>query len=92
MYLEHPSYLSPGDTAWQITAATLVGLQSVPGLAILYGGIVKKKWALNSAMMVFYAFAAVLITWMLCGFSIAFGSPVHLGPGILSGLFGWPRP
>ncbi|MEY2333559.1 ammonium transporter [Acidithiobacillus ferrianus] len=92
MYLAHPSYLSPGDTAWQITAATLVGLQSVPGLAILYGGVVKKKWALNSAMMVFYAFSAVLITWMLVGFSIAFGSPVHLGPGILSGLFGWPQP
>ena len=92
MYAAHPAYLSPGDTAWQIMAATLVGLQSIPGLAILYGGLVKKKWALNSAMMVLYAFSAVLITWMLAGFSIGFGEPVHLGPGILSNLFGMPRP
>eukprot|EP00850_Spirogloea_muscicola_P014052 SM000098S25132 [mRNA] locus=s98:384788:386607:- [translate_table: standard] len=45
-------YLDRGDNAWQMTAATLVGLQSIPGLMILYGGVVKKKWAVNSAFMI----------------------------------------
>lgn len=67
------NWLSPGDTAWQLTAATIVGLQSVPGLALMYGGIVKKKWAINSAFMVFYAFAAVLIAWLLWAYNMGFG-------------------
>jgi Amt family ammonium transporter len=91
-YVPAPAYLNSGDTAWQLTAATLVGLMSLPGLAILYGGLVKKKWALNSAVMCFYAFAVVLIVWMLWGYNIAFGSPAQLGPGILSNLVGIPRP
>ncbi|MCY0879386.1 MAG: ammonium transporter [Firmicutes bacterium] len=92
MLIPSPHYLNTGDNAWQLTAATFVGLQSVPGLAILYGGIVKKKWAINSAMMVVYAFSIVLITWVLFGFSMGFGSPLHLGPGILSSIVGIPRP
>ena len=56
-----PSWLNPGDTAWQITAATLVGIMSVPGLAILYAGLMKRKWAVNSSLMVVYAFAMTLV-------------------------------
>eukprot|EP00850_Spirogloea_muscicola_P025123 SM002237S07036 [mRNA] locus=s2237:328:1748:- [translate_table: standard] len=67
-------YLDRGDNAWQLTAATLVGLQSIPGLMILYGGIVKKKWAVNSAFMVLYAFSAVLICWVGWGYKFAFGN------------------
>ncbi|KAG6738239.1 hypothetical protein POTOM_057848 [Populus tomentosa] len=59
-----PDWLNKGDNAWQMISATLVGLQSVPGLVILYGSIVKKKWAVNSAFMAFYAFAAVVICWV----------------------------
>jgi len=62
-----------GDNAWQLTAATIVGLQSVPGLVVLYAGIVKKKWAINSAFMAFYAFAAVLLVWVIWGYNMAFG-------------------
>lgn len=69
-----PPWLNKGDNAWQLTAATLVGLQSVPGLVILYGSIVKKKWAVNSAFMALYAFAAVLICWVLWGYRMSFGS------------------
>ncbi|GER37941.1 ammonium transporter [Striga asiatica] len=68
-----PDWLNKGDNAWQMTAATLVGLQSMPGLVILYASIVKKKWAVNSAFMALYAFAAVLICWVLVGYRIAFG-------------------
>lgn len=68
-----PGWLNKGDNAWQMTASTLVALQSMPGLVILYGSIVKKKWAVNSAFMALYAFAAVLICWVLCGYRMAFG-------------------
>ncbi|KAK2991643.1 hypothetical protein RJ640_000282 [Escallonia rubra] len=68
-----PEWMNKADNAWQITAATLVGLQSVPGLMILYGGMVKKKWAVNSAFMALYAFAAVLVCWVGWGFRMAFG-------------------
>lgn len=68
-----PSWLNKGDNAWQLTAATLVGIQSMPGLVILYASIVKKKWAVNSAFMALYAFAAVLICWVLVGYRMAFG-------------------
>ncbi|GAC1303520.1 MAG: ammonium transporter [Vulcanimicrobiaceae bacterium] len=91
-FVSAPSYVNSGDTAWQLTAATLVGLMSLPGLAILYGGLVKKKWALNSAVMCFYAFSVVLIVWTLWGYNMAFGAPALLGPGILSGIVGIPHP
>ncbi|KAK4490956.1 hypothetical protein RD792_001677, partial [Penstemon davidsonii] len=69
----NPSWMNKGDNAWQLTAATLVGLQSVPGLIILYGGAVKKKWAVNSAFMALYAFACVLICWVCWGYRLSFG-------------------
>ncbi|XP_059645761.1 ammonium transporter 2 member 4-like [Cornus florida] len=68
-----PEWMNKGDNAWQLTAATLVGLQSIPGLVILYGSMVKKKWAINSALMAFYAFAAVLVCWVGWGYNMAFG-------------------
>jgi Amt family ammonium transporter len=68
-----PVWLNKGDNAWQMIAATLVGLQSVPGLVILYGSIVKKKWAVNSAFMAFYAFAAVWLCWVTWAYKMSFG-------------------
>ena len=70
-----PWLVSPmgGDNAWQLTSATLVGLQSVPGLMVLYAGLVKRKWAINSAFMAFYGFAATLIVWVLYAYRAAFG-------------------
>ncbi|KAB1224465.1 Ammonium transporter 2 [Morella rubra] len=68
-----PPWLNKGDNAWQMMASTLVCIQSMPGLVILYASIVKKKWAVNSAFMALYAFAAVLICWVLVGYRMAFG-------------------
>lgn len=73
MLVPSPKWLDTGDNAWQLAAATFVGLQSIPGLAVLYGGIVKKKWAINSAFMCFYAFASVLVVWVLFDYNMAFG-------------------
>jgi Amt family ammonium transporter len=84
-------WLEKGDNAWQLTAASLVALQSVPGLVVLYvpaqclsqslfltgtlryAGIMRSKWAINSAFMAFYGFAATLITWVLWAYKMGFG-------------------
>ncbi len=73
MLIPSPKWLDTGDNAWQLAAATFVGLQSIPGLTVLYGGIVKKKWAINSAFMSMYAFASVLVVWVLFDYNMAFG-------------------
>ncbi|MGH6818820.1 MAG: ammonium transporter [Methylovirgula sp.] len=73
MLVPSPKWLDTGDNAWQLAAATFVGLQSIPGLTVLYGGIVKKKWAINSAFMAMYAFASVLVVWVLFDYNMAFG-------------------
>ena len=68
-----PEWMNKGDNAWQLTATTMVGMQSVPGLVILYGSIVKRKWAVNSAFMALYAFAMVLLCWVLWAHNMSFG-------------------
>src|SRR5579862_1466837 len=72
-----PQWLNEGDNAWQMAAATFVALQSIPGLVILYGGIVKKKWAINSAFMSIYAFVSVLIVWILFAYNMSFGPQLY---------------
>ncbi|KAE8442155.1 hypothetical protein EG329_003806 [Mollisiaceae sp. DMI_Dod_QoI] len=69
----NPDWLNKGDNAWQLTAASLVALQSVPGLVVLYAGWVKHKWAINSAFMAFYAFSMVLLCWVVYAYKAAFG-------------------
>ena len=72
----YPAWLNAGDNSWQMTAATLVGLMSIPALAVLYGGLVQKKWAMNTVLMVFTTFCLVLITWVLWAFKMGFGTPL----------------
>src|ERR1700749_2655933 len=86
----YPDWLNPGDNAWQLVAATLVGLMSIPGIAVLYGGIVQKKWAVNTMLMAFTGFSLVLVVWVLWVFKMSFGHPLKLGPGILSSFVGIP--
>lgn len=71
--LEDPDWLNKGDNAWQLTAASLVALQSIPGLMVLYAGLVKKKWAINSMFMAFYGFAMTLVCWVLWAYKVGFG-------------------
>ena len=85
MLVPYASWLGNGDNAWQMTAATLVGLMSIPALAVLYGGLVQKKWAMNTTLMVFVTFCLVLITWVLWGFKLGFGTP------LVSTFIGDPR-
>jgi Amt family ammonium transporter len=71
-----------------MTAATLVGLMSVPGLVVLYGGVMQKRWSINSMMLTFAAFAVVLIVWVLWAFKMGFGSPFHGLSHSSTGFFG----
>jgi ammonium transporter, Amt family len=88
----YPSYLNPGDNAWQLTAATFVGLMSVPGLVVLYGGVMQKRWSVNSMMLAFIAFAIILVEWVLYGFKMGFGNPWHglSGSGFFGSFIGQP--
>src|SRR6201984_3523043 len=86
----YPDWLNPGDNAWQLVAATLVGLMSIPGIPVLYGGLVQKKWAVNTMLMAFTGFSLVLVVWVLWVFKMGFGEPLKLGPGILQSAVGKP--
>ena len=82
-------WLNQGDTAWQVTAATLVGLMSVPGLVVLYGGVMQKRWSINCMMLTFLTFAIVLVIWVLYAFKMGFGNPWLIAarhPGFLQRL------
>ncbi len=95
--LPYPSWLNPGDNTWQLVTATLVGLMSLPGIAVLYGGLVQKKWAVNTMLMVFTGFSLVLIIWVLWAFNMGFGHPLGGGggtgiAGFFHNLWGVPHP
>ena len=60
-----PTWLDTGSNSWQLTAATFVGLMSIPGLAVLYGGLVPKKWVVNTMFMAFSGFSVVLVVWAI---------------------------
>lgn len=70
--------INAADTAWVMVCAALVLLMT-PGLALFYGGMVRAKSALNMIMMSFTALGVVTITWILVGYSIAFGKDSGLG-------------
>ena len=84
----YPRWLIAGDNAWQMTAATFVGLMSLPGLAVLYGGVMQKRWSVNSMMLTFVAFSLVLVAWVLWAFKMGFGTPIGAGQRLLRHLLG----
>ncbi len=84
----YPHWLVAGDNAWQMTAATFVGLMSLPGLAVLYGGVMQKRWSVNSMMLTFVAFSLVLVAWVLWAFKMGFGSPIGSGHGFFDSFWG----
>ncbi len=66
------SEINSGDTAWVMTSAVLVLFMTIPGLALFYGGMVRKKNILSTMMHSFSVAALVSILWMVCGYSLAF--------------------
>ncbi len=70
-----------GNTAWMLTSTALVLLMTVPGLALFYGGMVRKKNILATAMQSFTITCLITVLWAVIGYSIAFtdGSPYFGG-------------
>jgi Amt family ammonium transporter len=67
---------------------------SVPGLAVLYGGVMQKRWSINSMMLTFATFSIVLVVWVLWAFKMGFGSPFHglSHSGFFGNFIGKPGP
>jgi len=78
-----PPVLDTGDTAWLLVSSALVMLMTIPGLALFYGGLSKKKDALNTIAMSFVAFCIVSVLWVIYGYSLSFGTDAG---GIIGGL------
>ncbi|MBS1851641.1 MAG: ammonium transporter [Acidobacteria bacterium] len=64
---------SAGDNAWMLTSAALVLMMTGPGLALFYGGLVRKKNVLATMMQSFIMMAVITVLWGLVGYSLAFG-------------------
>src|SRR5271167_3267071 len=64
--------ISAGDTAWMLTSTALVLMMSIPGLALFYGGMVRKKNVLATLMQTFAIVCVVTMLWWLIGYSWAF--------------------
>jgi len=81
-YAEGGGKIDTGDTAFMLLSAALVMLMT-PGLAMFYGGMVRKKNVLGTLMHSFVAIALVSVQWILFGYSLSFGPDVY---GIIGGL------
>ncbi|GAB7527181.1 ammonium transporter [Paraburkholderia sp. 2C] len=66
------SKISSGDTAWMLTSTALVLFMTIPGLALFYGGMVRKKNVLATVMQSFAITCLVTVVWTVIGYSLAF--------------------
>lgn len=84
--LEPPAYVAPkydmGNISWMLTATLLVIFMSLPGLALFYGGMVRKKNMLSVLAQTFTIFCVIAVLWVIFGYSVAFSN----GNGYFGGL------
>ena len=71
--------IDSGDTAWMLTSSALVLLMTIPGLALFYGGMVRKKNVLATLAQSFGATCIITVLWMIIGYSIAFTTNPNAG-------------
>ncbi|MGB1547944.1 MAG: ammonium transporter [Alphaproteobacteria bacterium] len=74
MAAEAAPTLSSGDTAWMLTSTALVLMMTIPGVALFYGGMVRKPNVLSTVMHSFATTCLITIVWMVVGYSLAFGA------------------
>ena len=79
-----PLDLNTGATAWILTSTALVLMMTLPGLALFYGGMVRKKNIISILAQSTAAFAIVSVLWFIAGYSLAFGT----GPDAVNGYVG----
>ncbi len=77
-----PAELNPGDCAWMLTATVLVLFMTLPGLALFYGGMVRKKNVLSTLMQSLAIACLASVLWVMVGYSLAFAP----GNGFVGGL------
>jgi Amt family ammonium transporter len=70
------SAVNTGDTAWVLVSTALVMLMTIPGLALFYGGLVRKKNVLSILMQCFFLMCAVTLQWVVFGYSLSFGPDI----------------
>ncbi|GAB4537616.1 MAG: ammonium transporter [Thermodesulfovibrionia bacterium] len=75
-FAEETPQMNTGDTAWMLVATAMVMLMTLPGLALFYGGLSKRKDSLNTMAMSFVAFSVVSILWVIYGYTFAFGDDI----------------
>jgi Amt family ammonium transporter len=68
--------LNAGDTAWVLVSSALVLMMTAPGLALFYGGLVRRKNVLATLMHSFILLAMISVQWVLWGYSLAFGPDI----------------
>jgi len=76
-----------GDTAWMMTSMALVLMMTIPGLALFYAGMVRKKNMLATVMQSFAITCVVTVLWYAIGYSIAFTNDNPASPGVFLGSF-----
>ena len=69
---EEAAKLDTGDTAWMLTSTAIVLMMTIPGLALFYGGMVRKKNVLTVVMQAFAITCLITIVWFVAGYSLAF--------------------
>lgn len=74
--VEAAATIDTGDTAWVLVSAALVMLMTLPGLALFYGGLSRKKNVLSTIMYSFFAMVIITLQWPLWGYSLAFGPDI----------------
>src|SRR5215470_9865348 len=82
-YAAEAAKIDTGDTAWVLVSSALVLMMTAPGLALFYGGLVRRKNVLGTLMHSFILLAMVSVQWVLWGYSIAFGPDIG---GVLGSL------
>ncbi len=78
--------IDSGDTAWMLTSTALVLMMTIPGLALFYGGMVRKKNVLTTVMQSFAITCLVSVLWLIIGYSLAF-TPGNAAIGGMSKIF-----
>jgi Amt family ammonium transporter len=81
--------ISSGDTAWMLTSSALVLMMTIPGLALFYGGMVRKKNVLATLVQSFAITCLVTILWWLVGYSLAFTPGTPGSTRFIGGLAHW---
>lgn len=76
VWAQETTKINAGDTAWVLTSSALVLMMVAPGLALFYGGLVRRKNVLGTLMHSFILLAMISVQWVLWGYTLAFGPDI----------------